>query len=80
MPGGRIDKILVAIRILSLILDHFFLDFSSFRDGTYCDQCCHLSNVCELMYATQPMIVASSSSLASAEVYALYRVLSRYYF
>ena len=41
----------------------------------YRDRCCHLANVCELMYVTQ-RTVASSSSLASVEVHALYRVLS----
>jgi len=48
---------------------------SSLRDRTYRGRCCHLPNVYELMYATQPTL-ASSSSLASAEVHALYRVLS----
>jgi len=40
------------------------------RDGACRDRCCHLANVYELMYATQPTL-ASSSSLASAEVHAL---------
>ena len=36
----------------------------------YRDWCCHLANVYELMYATQPTL-ANSSNLASAEVHAL---------
>jgi len=52
-----------------------FQGSSSLRDRTYPNRYCHLSNVYELVYATQ-LTLASSSSLASAEVRALYRVLS----
>jgi len=51
-----------------------FQDSSALRDRIYCDRCYHLANVYELMYATQPTL-ASSSSLSSAEVHAIYRVL-----
>ena len=75
MAKGRIDYMSVVIRIISWILDHIFQDSTALRDRTYRDRCCHLANVYELMYATQPTL-ASSSSLTSAEVYAFYRVLS----
>ena len=78
--AGRIDYILVVIRILysgSWRLDHFPRIREHYEIMTYSARCCHLSNAHELglMYAIQPTL-ASSSSLASVEVHALYRVIS----
>ena len=40
----------------------------------YCDRCCQLVNVHELMYTTRPTL-ASSSSFVLADVHALHREL-----